>query len=483
MVSKSQSGKDSKMKKSKSMNTVGSGDGTAATYGTSVSTMDEDDRYIAVWENHLNPLTFETDLRRAVRRSEAKSKKTSANDDNSSMVSSTSSMFAPKSFEVTIALASDDSDNEKAGKCGRVALPFGVSTIAISGDECLNGKALMLDLPVLSLQQAKPFESGQIGSFPLIVIGSPSSDKKKSQGVDKGGGEDIGGNGKDGGDVNAGVVSDNAEIRQTQEQPPENSLSEHEKEGDNKKPKKKLFGKFFKRKSSTKKIKDDTPTPSPSAPSPLAPSPLAPSPIVPEDQIQDKPYIPTAEERAAFSSRYGIDQSGDAVLRVAIEIFEKGSDLERLFKFRQKQMKERILRKKLAKSENVGGSKKKINESPNQTPKHRTSSAVSPGKVELKPQRSLIDCGSDDNSRGSDSDYTSDSNYDDDGTFDTFDTFDSYYSGDTSYDADGSYTQGTLGADDPTEWTGTQANSTGRSGGNTRGPNAKDRDDDTKGRR
>eukprot|EP00984_Skeletonema_dohrnii_P005285 scaffold1845_cov127-Skeletonema_dohrnii-CCMP3373.AAC.8 len=45
---------------------------------------------------------------------------------------------------------------------------------------------------------------------------------------------------------------------------------------------------------------------------------------------------PNNEERNLFLERFGVDQSGDAIVRVALEVFPRGSDLEKTFKQKAK---------------------------------------------------------------------------------------------------------------------------------------------------
>jgi hypothetical protein len=79
--------------------------------------------------------------------------------------------FAPIPFDITIALAEND------GKDHKIALPVGVATLAISGDECQDGKEILLDLPVISLKAARPLSKsgsekklGGLNGYPMIAI-------------------------------------------------------------------------------------------------------------------------------------------------------------------------------------------------------------------------------------------------------------------------------------------------------------------------
>jgi hypothetical protein len=157
-----------------------------------------------------------------------------------------SSAFAPKSFELTIALTEDGK------RANRVALPLGVTTLAIAGDECEDGKPLVLDLPVLSLQQARPLAPNKNGlsGYPMICI------SEKASPIDLTGDDDA--------------------------------------------LKRKKIGlkRFFSRKN---------------------------------DLDEEKLKYPTVAERNAFTTAYSTDGTGDAILRVSLEVYEKGSDLARRF--------------------------------------------------------------------------------------------------------------------------------------------------------
>lgn len=178
-------------------------------------TLDRPQRHVAVWASDSSALgsvvTFEANLK-----------------------ATGQARFAPKSFDLTIALAEDDNSEHK------FALPFGVSTLAISGEECKAGKPIKLDLPVLSLAAANPLNKDSadkkkgLGEYPMIAI-SPKPDNL---------------------------------------------------------PKKRTaLQRLFKR--------------------------------------HQKAKVPTELTRSAFASAYSMDANGDAILRVSMEVFEKGSDLEK----------------------------------------------------------------------------------------------------------------------------------------------------------
>jgi len=88
----------------------------------------ETSRFVAIWDD--NCIVFETELTHSL-----------PTDD----CSATSSRFTPKSFEITLALIKEN-----------VAHPLGFATLAISGEESGDGLPKVIDLKLLSMEQAKP---------------------------------------------------------------------------------------------------------------------------------------------------------------------------------------------------------------------------------------------------------------------------------------------------------------------------------------
>jgi len=127
-------------------------------------------RHVAVWASGEKTLgsevMFETPLHHSEKRT-------------ATSISSASSAFAPKSFELLVALTEDTDEESK------IAIPLGVASLAISGDECLKGESVTLDLPVMSLRQARPLASNKNGTvgFPLISISKKSSKDLKIDSV------------------------------------------------------------------------------------------------------------------------------------------------------------------------------------------------------------------------------------------------------------------------------------------------------------
>jgi hypothetical protein len=121
-------------------------------------------RHLAVWASEDlsigSTVTFEAALHRY---DSAGDKSTAA-----------SSAFAPKSFDLTIGLTESKSSDQTA-----VALPLGVATLTVTGDESTNGESVMVDLPVWTLLQTRPLDNAD-GSdgYPLITL-VPASESMK----------------------------------------------------------------------------------------------------------------------------------------------------------------------------------------------------------------------------------------------------------------------------------------------------------------
>lgn len=115
---------------------------------------------------------------------------------------------------------------------------------------------------------------------------------------------------------------------------------------------------------------------------------------------------PNAEERNLFLERFGVDQSGDAIIRIALEVFPRGSALEKTFRHAAKLRKRR--------------QQKKAEE-------RETGASVSPDSIALSASTSssLVDDGS------SASDYShmssDEGSWDDDNTGSWDDEGETYY--------------------------------------------------------
>jgi len=210
---------------------VGAGGGgddeaTHETKSTKGSVLPPPKRHLAVWTSEDgflgSTVTFETNLHR----SDRGGKKSNV----------ASSAFVPKSFDLTIGLTEGNNSDQTA-----VALPLGVATLAISGDESMKGESgVTVDLPVWTLSQARPLDTSDgTGGYPLITL-APAS---------------------------------------------ETSM-----EGIPLKKKRTGLQRLFSKKDKNGNI-----------------------------------AFPSSAERDAFSSAYSMDSAGDAILRVSLEVYEKGS--------------------------------------------------------------------------------------------------------------------------------------------------------------
>ena len=131
---------------------------TQTTGSTGGSTRHPPRRHLAVWVSEDRSLgsavTFEANLHRS--------------DMGVAKNAAASSAFAPKSFDLTIGLTEGYNSDQAA-----VALPLGVASLAVSGNESTNGESVIVDLPVWSLSQARPLSSSDgMGGYPLITLAS-----------------------------------------------------------------------------------------------------------------------------------------------------------------------------------------------------------------------------------------------------------------------------------------------------------------------
>lgn len=189
---------------------------------------------------------------------------TANNQSNNDDKAKTSFPNHPKSFDVAIALGDETAK--------RAAYTLGIATLTISGDECMeDALPKVLDLPVLGLDQAQPNLSGTAGTMNTWLPVIPMGSQPMVQDVD--------------------VVNEQ-----------EISLPKEEVKAQKKK---KGFGLFRKKKKKPEK-----------------------EPLLNNKTLLDNQNLtPAAKEKEAFLKMYGID-SCDAVLRVSVEVFEKGSELE-----------------------------------------------------------------------------------------------------------------------------------------------------------
>ena len=257
--------------------------------------------------NLTNSLAFEAELRPS---------DIPAENQTASKTNKPSTSFAPKSFCVAVGLVPDfdpidlperideesatstpdngreDSEKKTVSKSTELptfAIPVGFADLVINGNETLDGKRKQIDLPLSSLTNFIGLEKNN-NSFPLIELTA--------------------------GGLGAPANNNNTEA--------------DSKDTPGKRKKKSIVKRMFSRKqqstsgddasSQGQNIYDGTPK-----------------------SIYHLPNRPpNAKECNLFLDRFGVDPSGDAVIRIALEVFPRGSELEKVFRQKNK------LRKKQA---------------------------------------------------------------------------------------------------------------------------------------
>mmetsp|Transcript_3204 Transcript_3204/g.6555 ORF Transcript_3204/g.6555 Transcript_3204/m.6555 type:complete len:884 (+) Transcript_3204:302-2953(+) len=258
--------------------------------------------------------------------------------------------FAPKMFCVTVGLIPDidnrivasssekseknATDSKQKSKTPYFAIPLGLAHLVIRGTETLDGKRLQVDLPLASLSQFMGSFGGETNAakeFPVMELSSESisSKEEKSKNSDEN---------KDGKNIKkSDLNSDKNKIKKKDDKSKEQGGKQHKP----KSKKKGIMSRMFSRSKQSSSL--------PSAPSPA---------LVKQQEEEEKMPVyngdprsifdlgrpPNSRERALFSERYGIDPSGDAVIRIGLEVFPRGSELEKIF--RQKHRLRREQRKK-----------------------------------------------------------------------------------------------------------------------------------------
>ena len=195
--------------------------------------------------------------------------------------------FAPKTFCLTLGLAAADTADVLP-----IAIPLGCADLVITGKETLDGNPIQLDLPLSSLNAfQRGLESEKMVPLLDLTDGSAAATGKKE-------------------DVEA--TSARGEMKQSPKTP---------------KHKKSMVSRIFSRKTNSSNLQQEN---------------------IPEEVTLDQISIfqrqnpPTSAERTHFLQKYAIDPSGDAVLRIGLEVFQRGSELEKVFR-----MKNRIRREEL----------------------------------------------------------------------------------------------------------------------------------------
>jgi len=174
-----------------------------------------------------------------------------------------------KSFGLTIALAEDDDEQVR-----KVALPFGIASLPIRGGECKGGKVVTLDLPVSNLV---------VNTIKKTTTLNEKTQKKKK----------------------IGTTSHRSSSLSPSMYPTMIAISP-------------------KSMTTTKKNGKD-----------VTSTNIARKRGVPFQKLfqkEPKVNLPLERQRKEFENTYQMDtKNGDAILRVSMEVYEKGSDLEKIF--------------------------------------------------------------------------------------------------------------------------------------------------------
>ncbi|KAL3803017.1 hypothetical protein HJC23_011640 [Cyclotella cryptica] len=433
---------------------------TGATLNNNNSTAmvnDEQDtlpeRYVAIWEqdaprrkeanaitqSKTNTLAFEAELHPSSR------KKTPTKERNRKSFGS----FAPKTFCVTIGLVPDDTANGKdrdstvdqkdadgknSGSSNistdsnlpTFAIPIGFANLVITGEETLDGQPLQLDLPLTSVNHfignfgnndnsssVTPSRDGQLNDFPfpLLELGNGDDTKASSQ-----------------------PAREKSKVDDEQrDKPSDNSNDASNKSTSKHKPlKKSMVSRIFSRGKHVSN-KATNATTSVQQTIPHHSHKVCPGQPLSIFQL-GRP--PNTKEMTMFLERYNIDPSGDAVIRISIEVFQRGSELERVFRQRNRMRREQ--RRREAAAAATGTDSFCIGVPPNSHRDVERTSSSGTGRS-LVDDEDLME--SDSTSEETQSYFSLDSERSgttwDESTFYTYETFGSYYSEtDTSYSSE-----------------------------------------------
>lgn len=275
--------------------------------GEAIAEEEPPERFVAVWNQggkQTNALAFEAELRPS-------SLLVNTLPDEAPTPSA-SSAFAPKSFVVTLGLVPDydASPSPDGGQSGAAsasmpptfAIPVAFTDLVINGDETLDGRRKQIDLPLSSISNLiDAFDDDALGRanyFPLIQLTAEEMRLKV--------------------DAKAAASA------------PEKMAAA--------KVKKAKRNSIVKRMFSRKQQQPSVPTVWESS----ATQPPAVYSGTPRSIFElDRP--PNNKERTLFLDRFGVDLSGDAVLRIGLEVFPRGSELEKIFRqknfFRKRALK------------------------------------------------------------------------------------------------------------------------------------------------
>jgi hypothetical protein len=347
------------------------------------------ERYVAIWDDdgiskRPNSLAFEADLRPstvgvAALEGGGVGGVTTTSDNAAGAVATptnthlASTAYAPKSFFITIGLVSDSSNSSNdtlpslqqhqgstittLPATSTFAIPVAFTDLVINGEETLNGKRKQIDLPLSSINSiinvfgedntlgptpnnSNNNYSGSI-NFPLIELSTTGIGTKVAGNS----------NSSNNNNTSATVITD--------ERATPTSLSSQMMSNTTTT----TMSPKTKKKSLIKRILSRRPLHPMSSTTATTTSPVSTTPSVEvysgtlPKSIYELDRPPNVNERALFLNRYGIDDDGSgggggAVLRIGLEVFPRGSELERIF--RQK----KYLRKKFAQAAESSSSRK-----------------------------------------------------------------------------------------------------------------------------
>ena len=258
---------------------------------------DEPERFVALWSdngstakspnnalNYSNSLAFEADLRPSTSTSSS-----AAKDAPGSAAANTE--YAPKSFCVTVGLLPDSkpkTENESPAATNAddgdpaFAIPIGFANLVVKGNETLDGKRAQVDLPLSTLSSVLGQDTSR-GNSKATSSGTPFPIIELTRGAADG-------------------KVDSKRGKKDRKQ----SLV------------KRMFSRRQPLSDSTASVYDGKPR-----------------------SIYQLGRHPNAGERSLFLDRYSVDPSGDAVLRVGLEVFARGSELEKVFRRKNRLRKEK----------------------------------------------------------------------------------------------------------------------------------------------
>lgn len=224
--------------------------------------------------NLTNSLAFEAELRPAA---------AEARPGRHTPVASTT--FAPKSFCVSVGLTPSGDPDDSVVAVPPFAVPVGVAELVINGNETLDGRRRQLDLPLSGL-------GNFAGSLPPLI-------ELTTEGL----AATAGGMSDEGGISPQEVKATNAGA----------TAKEKAKRGG-------IVKRIFFRKQPPATAAEQTTAP---ARAYTGPDPRS---------VFRLGRHPNAHERALFLDRYGVDLAGDAIVRIGLEVFSRGSELEKVFR-------------------------------------------------------------------------------------------------------------------------------------------------------